>query len=268
MSKQIRVALSGSGTKAPAHAGALQAILDAGYSIPQISGTSGGSLVASLYACGMPMAEIKDLLLTLDWSTLMDGSFMAVISGNGYSNGDNLLAFMSEKTGGKLFSILDIDLIVVSSDVSNEVPYIFSKELTPDIPVSLAARASASIPIYFEPVVIGNAVLCDGGMVSNCPVDKLTVDSIPRLGIELIGKDSPLPRGKTSVVDIAPHLIDLMIQSTEDAHIAIADQTGARTIQIECGYAGSLDKHMPLSIRKRLFYDGYAATQKALEGIK
>lgn len=267
MSKQIRLALSGSGTKAPAHGGALQAVLDAGYTIPQISGTSGGSLVAALYACGMPMADIKHLLLTMDWSDLMDGSLLSVLSGRGYSTGNALLEFMEDETDGRTFSGLAVDLIIVASDVSAEMPYIFSKSATPDIPVALAARASASIPLYFQPVVIGPAVLCDGGLVSNCPVDRLTVDAIPRLGVELIGKDAPLSPGDVGVLSIAPHLVDLMIQSTEDAHITIAQQTGARIAQVECGYAGSLDKHMPLATRQRLFDDGYASVRDALKWL-
>ena len=48
--KAIQVALSGSGFLLPVHLGALQAIEAAGYHISALSGTSGGAIVAALYA--------------------------------------------------------------------------------------------------------------------------------------------------------------------------------------------------------------------------
>ena len=267
MTKPIRVALSGSGTKAPAHCGALAAILDSGFAITELCGTSGGALVAALYACGMPIAALKSLAMTMDWAPLMSGSLWSIITGKGYSSGDALLKFMQTNTGGKTFADLDIDLTIVSSDISNEVPYLFSKALTPEAPVAFAGRASASIPIFFQPVLIGDAVLVDGGLVSNCPVDLLTVDDVPRIGIELAGKDSPLVKGRYGITKLAPHLIDLMIQSTEDAHIEIGRMKGATVAQVPCGYASPLDRNMTLAIRARLFNDGYSATAAALSAL-
>lgn len=267
MSKQIRVALSGSGTKASAHVGALQAVIDAGFSIKELCGTSGGALVGALFACGMSVADLRALAMTMDWAPLMSGSIWSILTGKGYSSGAALLNFMMDKTGGKTFADLDVELTIVSSDISNEVPYLFSKSLTPSTSVALAGRASASIPIFFRPVVIGSAVLADGGLVSNCPVDELTIDSIPRLGIELAGKNSPLIPGKYGINKLAPHLIDLMIQSTEDAHITIGKMSGATVAQVPCGWASPLDRKMPLALRQELYDAGYAATAAALKTI-
>lgn len=267
MAKSIRIALSGSGTKAPAHVGALQAIVDAGYSIVELCGTSGGALVSALYASGMGLPALRQLAMTMDWTPLMSGSLLSIITGKGYSNGKALLNFMTTNTGGKTFEDLPIDLTIMSSDISNEVPFIFSKALTPKTPIALAGRASASIPIFFEPVVIGDAVLVDGGLVSNCPVDQLTIDGSPRLGIELAGKDSPFD-GSYGLTKLAPHLIDLMIQSTEDAHIAIGKLQGAMVAQVPCGYASPLDRNMLISIRVQLFNDGYTAAAAAIKTIE
>lgn len=267
MMSPIRVALSGSGTKAPAHVGALQAIIDAGFTIKELCGTSGGALVSALFAAGMPMKDLHSLAMTMNWAPLMSGSLWSIITGKGYSSGNALLQFMTENTGGKMFDDIGIDLTIVSSDVSNEVPYLFSKTLTPKTSLALAGRASASIPIFFEPVVIGNAVLADGGLVSNCPVDELTVDDAPRIGIDLAGKNSPLKAGQYGLTKLAPHLIDLMIQSTEDAHIAIGKMRGAHIAQVPCGYASPLDRNMDFATRARLYADGYAATKAALANI-
>lgn len=265
--KPIRVALSGSGTKVGAHIGALQAIVDAGYTIVELAGTSGGSIVSALYACGMPLPDIHALALTMDWTPLMAKSPITIFKRMGWCSGNNLLDFLAAKTFGRTFSELEMDLTIVASDVSNEVPYIFSNTLTPDTQVALAARASASIPLFFAPVIIGNAVLNDGGLVVNLPVDLLKCDDIPRIGIELTGKRSPLRQGEYSLNKVIPHLIDLMIQSTEDAHIAIGKASGASVVQVDTGWASSLDRNMSAVIRKCLFEAGYSATQRTLSAI-
>ncbi|MEX3914919.1 patatin-like phospholipase family protein [Paraburkholderia sp. BR10872] len=262
--RPIRVALSGSGTKAPAHVGALQAISDAGFSPIEMCGTSGGALVSALYSCGMSLADLRELAMTMDWAPLMSGSLMSIITGKGYSSGNALLQWLQKQTAGKTFDDIDMELTIVSSDISSEVPYLFSKKLTPKTPIALAGRASASIPIYFVPVVIDGKVLVDGGLVSNCPVDELTEDGVPRIGIDLAGMNSPLSPGEDGITKIAPHLIDLMVQSTEDAHIAIGKMTGAIVAQVPCGYASPLDKSLNPVLRNRLYTDGYATTKAAL----
>lgn len=261
---KIRVALSGSGTKAPSHCGALAAIEDAGYEIVELAGTSGGALCAALYACGMKAAALRDLVMGMDWSPLMAISPWSILTGKGYCSGDALLKMMVEKTGGKTFAELDIDLTIMASDVSSEVPYQFDRKLTPDIPVALAGRASSSIPIVFAPVLIESAVLMDGALVVNLPVDLLTVDSIPRLGVELTAKCEPFRPGHHGLNKIVPHLIDLMIQSTEDAHIELGKLKGAQVVQVDTSFASPLDRKMPMVTRERLYANGYAETTAAL----
>lgn len=48
---RIGLALSGGGAKGAAHIGVLQALKEEGIPIDYISGTSSGSIIASLYAC-------------------------------------------------------------------------------------------------------------------------------------------------------------------------------------------------------------------------
>lgn len=264
MSRPIRVALSGSGTKAPAHVGALAAIEDAGFEIVELAGTSGGALCAALYACGMKAPALHQLIMEMDWAPLMAVSPWSILTGKGYCSGNALLKFMTAQTGGKTFADLEIDLTIMASDVSSEVPYRFDRELTPGIPVALAGRASASIPIVFAPVLIKNAVLMDGGLVVNLPVDLLEVDSIPRLGVELTSQCEPFAPGHHSLNKIVPHLIDLMIQSTEDAHIELGKLKGAQVIQVDTSFASPLDRKMVRATRERLYENGYTATSGAL----
>ena len=55
---KIGIALSGGGVRGAAHIGVLKALEEAGFEIGWISGTSSGSLVATLYAAGYTPDQI------------------------------------------------------------------------------------------------------------------------------------------------------------------------------------------------------------------
>ncbi|MFD1557111.1 patatin-like phospholipase family protein [Paraburkholderia silviterrae] len=263
--KPIRVALSGSGFKVPAHVGALQAISDAGFEPVELAGTSGGSIVAALAACGMALSDMKTMALTFDWSGMLSFSPLAALRMRGFCDGSKLLAWLAEHTGGLSFGQLGVDLTVVASDVSAEAPFEFSRVRTPSAAIAQAVRASTSIPFAFEPLQFGAAMLADGGMVNNIPVDRLKIDDVPRLGIQLVSQDLPVrPRSALSAIDFSMRLIDLMLSACESTHVSAAQAAGAHMAFVETGYASTLDRAMPLGLRQRLFNDGYAAAQMAL----
>jgi NTE family protein len=267
MTKPIRVAFSGAGFRIPAHCGSLFAIADAGREPTQVIGTSAGSIIGALLACGMSLDDMKTLALTHDWSNIMSWSPMAIFN-KGFSSGNNLLAFLTEHTGGKKFSDISLDFSAVASNLSTNSKFMFSKTSTPDTPIALAVRASASIPFVFSPVDFNGQIMQDGGMVSNIAADSLVIDDVPRLGVQLVSQDVPLkPNVKLGVVALAMRIIDLMLSACETAHVTAAQQAGATMVFCETGYAGTLDRNMPLAIRQRLFNDGYASTAAALKAI-
>jgi NTE family protein len=267
MSKPIRVALSGSGFRLGAHLGALQAISDAGYEVVELAGTSGGSIVASLYASGMSLEAMREMCMTLDWSPMMSFSPWALVTKQALSSGNALLQFLQKLTDGKTFADLAIDLKVIASDLLTEKEYEFSKASTPAAPVALAARASASIPIVFAPVAYGEVLCVDGGCTDNLPASNLTVDDVPRIGIYLESDDAPLLPGAYGLKTLAPRIIDLLLASNEASHIALDSKDGATIIRVPTGYASSLDRNMAASTRQRLFNDGYSYTMAVLEQL-
>ena len=58
---KLGICLSGGGVKGAAHIGALKAFEEAGIKFDYISGTSSGSIVATLYAIGCKPEEIYEL---------------------------------------------------------------------------------------------------------------------------------------------------------------------------------------------------------------
>ncbi|AIO44813.1 patatin-like phospholipase family protein [Burkholderia cepacia] len=262
--KPLRVALSGSGFRLGAHLGALQAIEDAGYKIVELAGTSGGSIVASMYASGVPLDVMRQMLMEMDWSRMMSFSPWTLIRHQALCSGEVLREYLMGVTSGKTFAELEIDLKVIATDLLSEREFQFSKTSTPDVPIALAARASASIPIVFVPVSVAGGLFVDGGMCDNMPVSDLTVDDVQRVGIFLESDDSPLLPGRYGIATLAPRMIDVMLASNEDTHFALDQMTGAAFVRVPTGYASSFDRHMTVATRQRLYDDGYRATAGAL----
>ncbi|QGA37974.1 exotoxin [Burkholderia glumae] len=265
--KQIRVALSGSGFRLSAHLGALQAVADAGYEVVELAGTSGGSIIAALYASGMSLADMHTLCMSIDWSPMMRFSAWSMIRANALCSGDELLAFLMQHTGGRTFEQIDVGLKIVAADLLTEREYQLSRATTPAVPIALAARASASIPFVFPPVAAAGALLVDGGTADNIPVSDLTVDEVPRLGVFLRSDDAPLEPGRYGLRTIASRVIDLMLASNEAARMAADEQSGATIVSVPTGYASSFDRDMAPAVRQRLFDDGYRETSRSLAAM-
>ncbi|MCC8371441.1 MAG: patatin-like phospholipase family protein [Rickettsia endosymbiont of Pseudomimeciton antennatum] len=62
------------------------------------------------------------------------------------------------------------DLLITAVRRDNGTLQIFSAENTPDVEIALACRASASIPIVFQPVTIDGVEYVDGGYRDNVPM--------------------------------------------------------------------------------------------------
>lgn len=58
---KLGLSLSGGGIKGVCHIGAIKALEEANIKFDYISGTSSGSIVATLYACGFTTDEIYDI---------------------------------------------------------------------------------------------------------------------------------------------------------------------------------------------------------------
>lgn len=59
------IALSGGGTRGAAHVGVMCALEEENMLPSSVSGTSAGSIIAGLYALGMPPHEMKDKVIKL-----------------------------------------------------------------------------------------------------------------------------------------------------------------------------------------------------------
>lgn len=164
MKQKISLVLSGGGARGLAHIGVIEELLDQGYEITSIAGTSMGALVAGVYATGK-LNEFKEWMLTLDKIKilrLVDFSF----SSQGLIKGDRVLNTMKEFISDENIEDLKIPYAAVAVDIINRKEVVFTQGS-----IYEAIRASISIPSVLTPVKKGKTLLIDGGVLNNIPVN-------------------------------------------------------------------------------------------------
>lgn len=254
--KNIGVALSGSGFLFPAHVGALQGLHDSYYDIKEIAGTSGGGLVAILYASGMSLTAMKNLVLSEDWSKFLKPDYL--MFWKGFCNAKPMFDWLIQHTNGMTFKDTNIPLTVASSNITDGSAFYFNKEQTPDVQLALAGRATSSLPFVYPHVTYDNKILMDGGVVNNIPVDQLSND-LDRIGIELSGSHTSLSDNPT-LFQISKQLVDLLLKSNEAARITWAQQTKSKILTVDTSNFGFLDDKMSVADREKLWEIGYNST--------
>ena len=129
-----------------------------------------------LAAESLPQSEKEETLSEL---TRQEDVLLNIISSNG-----KLIEEIKEKAldpeGKILFKDLAMlrviapdtfkDLVVTATRKDTGDLEIFDSRNTPDVEIALACRASASIPIVFEPVTINGKQYVDGGYRDNLPL--------------------------------------------------------------------------------------------------
>jgi len=156
--------LSGGGARGFAHVGALQALNEAGIFPDVISGVSAGAIAGALYADGHTPEEILHLFS----ETKIYKYLEIIIPKRGLLKMTGLSKIISHNLKAKTFEDLAIPLFVAATDLNNGKCVYFDKGdlLKPVL-------ASATVPVLFCPVRIGNKIFVDGGVLNNFPVEPL-----------------------------------------------------------------------------------------------
>jgi NTE family protein len=157
---KIGITLSGGGARGIAHLGVLKALEEMGLEFSVISGTSAGSIVASMYAYGMKPDQIFEQVRQLS----IFKSLRPAWTWAGLLTMDGLKELIIKNIPENNFSALKIPLTIAATEIrKGEVNYFMSGELAP------AVVASCSIPAVFSPLNFNNSLYVDGGLLDNLP---------------------------------------------------------------------------------------------------
>ena len=195
---RVALVLSGGGARGATQIGVLKALERHHIAIDFIAATSMGAIVGGLYASGYTTVEIESLALHTDWDDILslseetkrtdlfvdqklqeDRSFLVVrfkglepVIPAAVSSGQRLTDFLSTQTLQALyhpdpsFDDLKVRFRAVTTDL------ISGRRIVLDSgSLAEALRASATVPLVFNPLKRDSMELIDGGLISNIPVD-------------------------------------------------------------------------------------------------
>ncbi|MGN6251685.1 MAG: patatin-like phospholipase family protein [Marmoricola sp.] len=277
-----------------------------------------GAVLAAMQQRGEPLDRLEDVARSLDYRRFRDrgrlGGLLGHVPGLGLladavsvlvEDGAYEGAYLHDWVRGTLadlgvstFGDLRVEdpggdrtphhryrLVVVASDVSRHrmarLPWDYEDAygLDPDEqPVADAVRASASIPYFFEPVVLdgahGRATLVDGALVSNYPIeifDRLDgrAPRWPTVGIRLdtFGFDHPRPtvRPVRDPAHLGVAVVETAIEGCQAAH-ALAPCNLARSVRVDTTGTSAIDFGLDDAAQDHLLAQGRAAGEAFLEG--
>ena len=157
---KIGLVLSGGGARGISHIGVLKGLDELGVKVEVMAGTSAGSIVGSLYACGYTPDQIiaEVIRMKLFRSMRPAWTWTGLLSLEALSSA--IIKLIPENN----FSALKIPLIVAATDIRKGRPEYFSSgELVP------AILASCCVPAVFNPIQINGGLYVDGGLMDNLP---------------------------------------------------------------------------------------------------
>ena len=165
MGKNVALVLGSGGARGLAHIGAIEAL--------------------EMYAAGQ-LEEAKTWFLSVDKQLILRMMDINLLSGNSLVKGQRIILELQKVVPDRPLEELNIPCTIVASDMMNTEEVVFRTGSLFD-----AIRASISIPLFFQPVQMGNRLLIDGGILNPLPlhVVERSEDDI-LVAVDISGKDS------------------------------------------------------------------------------
>lgn len=276
--------LAGGGVKGAAHIGSIKALEEENIKFDYVGGTSSGSIVACLYACGFTSDEMYKIfkkycrkIKYVDLFNILKLILGLILTGriviDGLNSGKQIERLINRVCKEReIYNISDIrkplvipsvnlcngDVICFTScnnrdDFSDDVIYVN------DINIGKAVRASCSYPVVFSPCKYNNIKLIDGGVRENVPwkeVKELGANKV----LSIIFDDGINNDCSKNLVEVAGTSLSLIGRELSNYELDGADYV----IRIRSDKVGLLD----MSKIDELYKIGYEQTKKEIDIIK
>jgi NTE family protein len=263
-----RIYLCGGGMVGICNVGVLQELDARGYLplIKEYIGISSGALQALIFASGYTLAQGFEIL-KMDFQQVTEPDFApGWLLNMGYDTGNRLLRFVQALlrerglkeliTFQELFQATGRSFRTFATNMNLASLVEFSKEKTPHYPVAYAARASMSLPYYFQPFKcpLTSILYGDGGCITNFPLSYLTEEEREEtLAVNIPYSPDPNPSIELQDYLMRPLQIFLGARSQENS-----DRYPSQTVVIQgvksqpINFGMELDEKMDLVAKGRL----------------
>lgn len=279
------IVFQGGGVKAIGFVGAICYLEQSGYKWQRVAGSSAGAIIASLLAAGYSGQDLKNMLMSLDYTKFIDKSkylplplkILKMVVGKGLYSGNyletwieallnakNKTKFKDVSSGGKS------NLKIIAADVTKKRLLILPDDIKyygidpMEFKISTAVRMSISIPFYFKPVLLKynniNSYIVDGGILSNFPVWVFDVEGVPRwptFGLKFEKLEKCYSNREDNFISYVLDLAECIIETYDETYIS--DKDMIRTISIPTIGVKTTDFNISKAKSMKLFEAGYKA---------
>lgn len=246
MRKKCGLALSGGGIKAFSQVGVVRFLKENGFKFDGFSGTSMGSIIATLLAHDIPINQIENSILKIEKiiidEKLLDASNAQVFplitrSITGLIDPSRFVRIIEEEFEQyniKYIKDVKFPLVITSVDlISGKIVYFTNRKelikspykyfiIMDDVLLIDAIRASCSFPMVFATMNFRDMQLVDGGVLMNVPVAPLKSMGLEK--VLSISMDSFNEyQGSSKVTEIGGRIIDLMANQSTNAMLSLSD---------------------------------------------
>ncbi len=251
--QRVGLALGGGAARGIAHVGVLEALEEAHIPIDYIAGTSAGAVVGGLYAAGLSIAELRQMVSKLNWHEVATIGVPKL----GLFNFDKAAQWIEEllENHPRTFEELSIPFVAVAADIiEGELVAINSGKL------STALRASCSIPGIFNPTRMGKRLLVDGGILNNLPVSVVQqLGADYSIAVDLLPPGTVGGKEPNNVMELSTIALYMLMRSTHND-----GPKADRVIIPAIGHVNFFD----LGHKDELLNAGRAAAQKLIPMIR
>jgi NTE family protein len=211
--KRVGVALGGGGAKGLSQIAFLKALDELSVRPTVIAGTSIGAVIGGLYAAGVSGARLEQLLKTMGFKELYKIVLdFSILSDSAIFTGKGVEQFLARQIPFQTFEEIEIPLKVVATDFWSRREVIFESGS-----LITAIRASMAMPAVFEPVLLNDRVLIDGGAVNPLPYDLIRQECDLTIAIDVSGEKTYAPK------DPIPNMVESILSTFQIMQASIVE---------------------------------------------
>ena len=268
--QEIDLVLSSSGVRAPCFIGGIEGILEKGYEIKRIAGSSGGAIIAAGYALGKTTEELRRLAPSAPYDKFKDYGLRNLLSLTNPSiyTGQELEAYYQGIFGDAKLKDFQIDCRISVVTIIGRERIILDRESYPDLYVWEAVRMSSTIPFIFPYLKLDGKALTDGGLVTDMfdifPDDlRMKIALRPRANHGIKKTIQDVKASKLFLWNYILILIEYFLDAIDNQHVPEAEWKN--TIIIPTGLLGAFNFNIgPEDIIKWMDYGLEAVRQSEI----
>jgi NTE family protein len=242
----VGLVLGGGGARGAAHVGVLEVLERLRVPVACVAGTSMGALVAGAWAAGLSPAQMREELGKADWEGMfqdnpefaelnyrtkrlsqrfLPGSETGItangaVAPGGVLAGQRIKLFFNQlvrsDAGERELQQLPLPVSIIATDIGTGERVVYR-----DGSLSLAMRASMSVPGLMAPLDYRGRKLVDGGLVDNLPVREVRERCGAQVVIAVnVGSPPLLPSEVTGLLSITAQMVALLTEQNVSAALA------------------------------------------------